>query len=158
MSNKKFPRIYSLSTVGIRNHYNSDYRFHPFRTDFAGDSGVGKSIIADVLQLILVGEREFKSATDSSSEREARKLIIERYGYVFLNIAIDTDKFIVIGMYISTTSIDPFIIQANIGLDVFEPLSSPLISKDFMSGDEIIDITNLPERNCLNKTKSFPLT
>ena len=56
MSNKKFPRIYSLSTVGIRNHYNSDYRFHPFRTDFAGDSGVGKSIIADVLQLILVGE------------------------------------------------------------------------------------------------------
>ena len=146
MSNKKFPRIYSLSTVGIRNHYNSDYRFHPFRTDFAGDSGVGKSIIADVLQLILVGEREFKSATDSSSEREARKLIIERYGYVFLNIAIDTDKFIVIGMYISATSIDPFIIQANIGLDVFEPLSSPLISEDFMSGDEIIDITNLPER------------
>jgi len=151
MSNKKFPRIYSLSTVGIRNHYNSDYRFHPFRTDFAGDSGVGKSIIADVLQLILVGEREFKSATDSSSEREARKLIIERYGYVFLNIAIDTDKFIVIGMYISTTSIDPFIIQANIGLDVFEPLSSPLISKDFMSGDEIIDITNLPERMKENK-------
>ncbi|UVV55855.1 DNA repair protein Rad50 [Bacteroides fragilis] len=111
MNNKKFPRIYSLSTVGIRNHYNSDYRFHPFRTDFVGDSGVGKSIIADVLQLILVGEREFKSATDSSSEREARKLIIERYGYVFLNIAIDTDKFIVIGMYISATSIDPFIIR-----------------------------------------------
>ena len=48
--NKNFPRIYSLSTVGIRNHYNSDYRFHPFRTDFVGDSGVGKSIIADVLQ------------------------------------------------------------------------------------------------------------
>ena len=71
MNNKKFPRIYSLSTVGNRKHYNSDYRFHPFRTDFVGDSGVGKSIIADVLQLILVGEREFKSATDSSSEREA---------------------------------------------------------------------------------------
>lgn len=144
--NKNFPRIYSLSTVGIRNHYNSDYRFHPFRTDFVGDSGVGKSIIADVLQLILVGEREFKSATDSSSEREARKLIIERYGYVFLNIAINTGQFIVIGMYISATSIDPFIIQANIGLDMFEPLSSPIISKDFMSGDEIIDIIDLPER------------
>ncbi|MBS5371127.1 MAG: hypothetical protein KHY19_16895 [Coprobacillus cateniformis] len=144
--NKNFPRIYSLSTVGIRNHYNSDYRFHPFRTDFVGDSGVGKSIIADVLQLILVGEREFKSATDSSSEREARKLIIERYGYVFLNIAINTGQFIVIGMYISATSIDPFIIQANIGLDMFEPLSSPIISKDFMSGDEIIDIIDLPKR------------
>ena len=145
MSNKNYPRIYSLSTVGIRNHYNSDYRFHPFRTDFAGDSGVGKSIIADVLQLILVGEREFKSATDSSSEREARKLIVERYGYVFLNIAVDTEKYIVIGMYISATSIDPFIIQANWGLDVFEPLSAPFVSKDFMQGDEIIDISNLHE-------------
>lgn len=49
--NKNFPRIYSLSTVGIRNHYNSDYRFHPFRTDFVGDSGVGKSIIADVFRI-----------------------------------------------------------------------------------------------------------
>jgi hypothetical protein len=146
MSNKNYPRIYSLSTVGIRNHYNSDYRFHPFRTDFAGDSGVGKSIIADVLQLILVGEREFKSATDSSSERDARKLIVERYGYVFLNIAVDTEKYIVIGMYISATSIDPFIIQANLGLDAFEPLSAPLISKDFMQGDEIIDISNLQEK------------
>lgn len=145
MSNKNYPRIYSLSTVGIRNHYNSDYRFHPFRTDFAGDSGVGKSIIADVLQLILVGEREFKSATDSSSEREARKLIVERYGYVFLNVAVDSEKYIVIGMYISATSIDPFIVQANWGLDVFEPLSIPLVSKDFMHGDEIIDISNLHE-------------
>lgn len=151
MSNKNYPRIYSLSTVGIRNHYNSDYRFHPFRTDFAGDSGVGKSIIADVLQLILVGEREFKSATDSSSEREARKLIVERYGYVFMNIAVDTEKYIVIGMYISATSIDPFIIQANLGLDVFEPLSAPLISKDFIQGDEIIDISNLQEKMKENK-------
>lgn len=146
MSNKNYPRIYSLSTVGIRNHYNSDYQFHPFRTDFAGDSGVGKSIIADVLQLILVGEREFKSATDSSSEREPRKLIVERYGYVFLNIAVDTEKYIVIGMYISATSIDPIIIQANLGLDAFEPLSVPLLSKDFMQGDEIIDIANLQEK------------
>jgi hypothetical protein len=151
MSNKNFPRIYSLSTVGIRNHYNSDYRFHPFRTDFAGDSGVGKSIIADILQLILVGEREFKSATDSSSERAARKLIVERYGYVFLNIAVDTDKYIVIGMYISAISIDPFIIQANLGLDIFEPLSAPLLSKDFMSGDDIIDMPYLPEKMKENK-------
>ena len=90
-------------------------------------------------------KESLKSATDSSSEREARKLIIERYGYVFLNIAINTGQFIVIGMYISATSIDPFIIQANIGLDMFEPLSSPIISKDFMSGDEIIDIIDLPE-------------
>ncbi|MDR2653501.1 MAG: hypothetical protein LBC68_14545 [Prevotellaceae bacterium] len=151
MSSKNYPRIYSLSTVGIRNHYNADYRFHPFRTDFAGDSGVGKSIIADILQLIFVGEREFKSATDSSSEREAKKLIVERYGYVFLNIATDTEKYIVIGMYISKTSIDPFIIQANLGLDVFEPLSEPVLSKDFMQGNDIIELQNLPEQMKENK-------
>jgi hypothetical protein len=146
MNSKNYPRIYSLSTVGIRNHYNADYRFHPFRTDFAGDSGVGKSIIADILQLIFVGEREFKSATDSSSEREAKKLIVERYGYVFLNIAMDVEKYIVIGMYISKTSIDPFIIQANLGLDIFEPLSEPVLSKDFMQGNDIIELQNLPEQ------------
>ena len=146
MSSKNYPRIYSLSTVGIRNHYNSDYLFHPFRTEFTGDSGVGKSIIADILQLILVGEREFKSATDSSSEREARKLIIERYGYAFINISTDNEMFIVIGMYISATSIDPFIIQKNLGLEVFEPLHTPILSKDFMFGNDIIDISNLPRK------------
>ena len=148
---KRHPRIHSLSTVGIRNHYNSDYLFHPFRTDFAGDSGVGKSIIADTLQLILIGEREFKSATDSSSEREAKKLVVNRYGYVFLNIEIDTDQYIVIGMYISPASIDPFIIQMNLGLDIFEPFSTPILSKDFMSGDDIVDLPDLYEKMSKDK-------
>ena len=48
---KKYPRIYSLSTVGVIHHQENDYIFHPFRTDFIGDSGSGKSIIADLLQL-----------------------------------------------------------------------------------------------------------
>lgn len=50
---KNYPRIYSLSTLGLIHHYENDYLFHNMRTDFVGDSGSGKSIIADLLQLIL---------------------------------------------------------------------------------------------------------
>ena len=50
---KKYPRIYSLSTIGIIHHQENDYIFHPARTDFIGDSGSGKSIIADLLNLYL---------------------------------------------------------------------------------------------------------
>lgn len=48
---KNYPRIYSLSTLGLIHHYENDYLFHNMRTDFVGDSGSGKSIIADLLQL-----------------------------------------------------------------------------------------------------------
>ena len=51
---KKYPRIYSISTVGIRNHNNADFLIHPLRTDFTGESTTGKSLIgADIPQLIL---------------------------------------------------------------------------------------------------------
>lgn len=35
---KNYPRIYSIHTVGIRNHNNADYLIHPLRTDFTGES------------------------------------------------------------------------------------------------------------------------
>ena len=35
---KKYPRIYSLSTIGIIHHQKNDYIFHPYCTDFIGDS------------------------------------------------------------------------------------------------------------------------
>ena len=60
---KKYPRIYSLSTIGIIHHQKNDYIFHPYCTDFIGDSDSGKSIIADLLQLIFVGSSVFRSAT-----------------------------------------------------------------------------------------------
>ena len=53
-----YPRIYSLSTVGILKHYIHDYLFHPTRTDFVGANGVGKSIIADLLQMIFVYDKD----------------------------------------------------------------------------------------------------
>ncbi len=56
---KNYPRIYSLSTLGLIHHYENDYLFHNMRTDFVGDSGSGKSIIADLLQLIFVASEMF---------------------------------------------------------------------------------------------------
>ena len=42
---KNYPRIYSLSTLGLIHHYENDYLFHNMRTDFVGDSGSGKSML-----------------------------------------------------------------------------------------------------------------
>ena len=53
----KYPLFYSLSTVGVRKHYNQDYLLHPIRTDFTGDGGVGKSMIADFLQILFVWKK-----------------------------------------------------------------------------------------------------
>ena len=66
---KNYPRIHSLSTIGLIHHQENDYEFHPTRTDFMGDSASGKSIIADLLQLIFVGSTAFKSATATLKER-----------------------------------------------------------------------------------------
>ena len=50
----EYPRIFSLSTVGVRKHYNQDYLLHQVRTDFTGNNGIGKSLIADLFQLIFI--------------------------------------------------------------------------------------------------------
>ena len=67
---KKYPRIYSLSTIGIIHHQKNDYIFHPYCTDFIGDSDSGKSIIADLLQLIFVGSSVFRSEPYQSKTDE----------------------------------------------------------------------------------------
>jgi len=68
-----FPRIYSLCTVGVRQHHNSEYLFHPVRTDFTGGNGLGKSIIADLMQLIIVPRRDmWKPGTEGIGKDERR--------------------------------------------------------------------------------------
>ncbi len=62
---KQYPRIFSVSTVGIIYHNNSDYLIHPLRTDFTGGSGSGKSVVADLMQLIFIAKKEYwESATE----------------------------------------------------------------------------------------------
>ena len=156
---KQLPRIHSLSTVGIQHHFHTDYLFHNFRTDFSGDSGVGKSMIADMLQLIFVGS-EFVSATEGTDERLAKTMPISRYGYVFVNVEVETHKYIVLGMFISTATInpDPFIIQCGYGKDAYTPLQNPISYRDILNGDIVEEIDAVSRRlegqfNCQRVTQ-----
>src|ERR1700743_1230292 len=101
-----YPRIYSLSTLNLKQHFNCDYRFHEFRTDFSGESGSGKSMIADFIQLLLVGSGAFRSGTEAIGEREVNGLVAAgpggKYGrgYLLMNIRLTPGKYIAIGGYL----------------------------------------------------------
>lgn len=154
---KRFPRIFSISTVGIRKHNNCDFLIHPIRTDFTGQSATGKSLIgADLPQLILTAGKFYKSATASNEPREYNQLPINNFGYSFINIEKEKGKFLAIGVFIQKApkSITPFIISAEIGLRVNDEKTK--ISKiklfekivrfeDFITNDEIPTLQNLRE-------------
>ena len=88
----KYPRLYSLSTVGVIMHYNQDYLLHAIRTDFTGKNGIGKSLIADILQLIFIAEKEVVSFGTESLKKRSRSIHTIPYktpdAYAFLNIEV----------------------------------------------------------------------
>jgi exonuclease SbcC len=147
---KNYPYIYTLTTVGLINHYNSDYLFNTMRTDFAGDSGSGKSMIADLLQLIFVGAGEFEAATDVIKEpRTPSGMVVNMKskgyagkGYALLNIAISKGKYLVIGIYLenSTNHTKLFVIHSGYDLDSPVENNRPILSKDFLNEDQILPI------------------
>jgi len=119
-----YPRLYSLSTVCLLKHYNQDYLLHELRTDFTGSNGVGKSIIADLFQIVFVADtRHIKFATEGIDKkgRKIDKLPYESgVGYVFFNVEVSDRNFITIGAAIFSQGnnlIKPFIITANIALE-----------------------------------------
>ena len=140
-----YPRIYSLGTVGVRQHYNSEYLFHAVRTDFTGGNGLGKSIIGDLMQLIIIPRRDmWKPGTEGIGKDERRVEGIPlnkeyvQYAYAFLNIERKQGQFLTIGVYISKTPripVRPFIIQAGTDFDSgsLTPFSRPLHPEDFMA-------------------------
>ena len=153
---KKYPRIYSLSTVGIIHHQENDYIFHPARTDFIGDSGSGKSIITDLLQLIFVGASAFRSATiPVQGKREPDGLVLRSpgksldYGYAFVNIEVADGKFITAGAYLESTSkaTRPFVVQAGLAIEQgeFSPMTKPLYAADFQDDECIIPLEDIIE-------------
>lgn len=121
---KKYPRIYNLCTIGIIHHQEFEYKFHPFRTDFIGDSGTGKSIVADLLQLIIVGGSHYKSSTEGNDDRPVNGLVLSSgqrsdFGYAFINVETKENEFITLGVYIesSNTNVRSFIIQKSVNFD-----------------------------------------
>ena len=158
-----YPRIYSLSTIGMKQHFNADYLFHPYRTDFSGESGSGKSMIADMIQLILVGSGEFKSATEGNKQRDVKGMLINKKGhsssrgYIFLNIEVSPKKYYVSGAYIEGTSnaAEMFIIQNGYDWDTLATLSKPILNKDLLIDNKIDTLKNLCENIEFARMKSF---
>lgn len=158
-----FPRIYSLSTIGIKQHFNADYLFHPYRTDFSGESGSGKSMIADMIQLILVGSGEFKSATDGNKDRDVKGMLLasagksSSRGYIFLNIELKPKQYIVIGAYIESTNntAHMFIIQNGYDWEILTPLNSPIFTKDLIINDKVETLNSLSEKVEFARVKAF---
>lgn len=158
-----YPRIYSLSTIGIKQHFNADYLFHPYRTDFSGESGSGKSMIADMIQLILVGSSAFKSATEGNKQRDVKGMLISQKGnsssrgYIFLNIEVKPKSYYVIGVYIEGTSnaAEMFIIQNGYDWDDLVVLDRPVLNKNLIIDNKVETLKNLCEKIEFAKMKSF---
>jgi exonuclease SbcC len=149
------PKIYSLSTLNIRQHFNCDYRFNEFRTDFSGESGSGKSLIADFIQLLLVGSSTFKSGTEGISNRDTTGLVLKngsgKYGrgYIFINIEIQPRKYITLGGYLDTTStqMQLFIVQAGYDFEeTLQPMNEPIFYRDLLIDGQIEALENLEKR------------
>ncbi len=151
---KNYPRIHSLSTVGLIHHQENDYLFHHTRTDFMGDSASGKSIIADLLQLIFVGSTAFKSATATlKDKRDPDGLVLitpgkgTNIGYAFLNIESAEEQYITIGAYFESTNkgTKPFIIQSSTEIEngKLVPMHTPLKASDFNDGEDVYDLDEL---------------
>jgi DNA repair protein SbcC/Rad50 len=114
-----YPRIFSISTVGIRQHYNQNYLLHPSRTDFVGPNGVGKSIIGNLLQIIYIANPQLIDLGKGLKE----KRVIENLpfgnnqeAYTFINIEVKTNSFLTVGACISKRGkllITPFIVSDN---------------------------------------------
>lgn len=156
LTGKKYPRIYSISTVAIRNHNNADLLIHPLRTDFTGQSGTGKSLIAaDIPQLILTAGRYYKSATQSNDPREYNELPLKKsqFAYAFMNLEIQKGKFIVIGVMIKRApkQLYPFIIQGQMGIDAennpkLKALDKVIRYKDFFDNGEVLTLENFQRK------------
>jgi hypothetical protein len=152
----RYPFIYSISTVNLIYHGNCDYKLNHYCTGFAGESGVGKSIIADLLQLVFVGEGAYDSATHAKGSRPLHKLVQKRAqneegtsrGYVFANIQTGPTDFLIIGCALENLSqqCTPFVVQQ--GEDFRAQLRSinrPLSHTAFIDNNTVIAVTDLRE-------------
>jgi exonuclease SbcC len=148
-----YPRIYSLSTVGILRHYIHDYLIHWLRTDFIGGNGVGKSIIADLLQILFIFDKEFiQFGTDGVRVRSLDHLAYKtNIAYCFINVEVEKGRFLLLGTAILVQKgvrLMPFLITSHSDLEgKLESLtmtpSSLLHAADFLKDNRIPDLEHL---------------
>ena len=112
-------------------------------------------MIADLLQLVFVGSTVFEAATASIDEKRKPKgmVLFDKNkglggkGYIFLNLAVNENQYLVIGMYLehSTNTVRPFIVHQ--GYDLNDPtfLTQSLLHYQFLEDDKILPLTNLIE-------------
>ncbi|AUP77345.1 hypothetical protein C1H87_00865 [Flavivirga eckloniae] len=107
----KLPLMHSISTVGVIKHYNQDYLLHHTRTDFTGKNGIGKSLIADLLQILFIADSKKITFGTDSVKKEDRQIFTIPYktndAYFFMNIEIEPKQYITIGVNIPSTSSSP---------------------------------------------------
>lgn len=159
---KDFPRIKRMSTLGIVHHQNFDYEFSPFRTDFVGEGGAGKSMISDLLQLICVGAKAFHSPTKGTGPRKPHTMVLRTegkgtdMGYAFINIEKAEKQYLVVGIYLeSSGTSNMFIIQDGNNFETdtnLIPFAKLLGVEDFQKNNTILPINELKEhiQNSLN--------
>lgn len=104
----KLPLIHSISTVNVVKHYNQDYLIHDTRTDFTGPNGIGKSLLADLLQILFIAERKKIHFGTDSVKKEYRQIHTIPYkgpnGYFFINIEVEHKMYLTFGVNIPNTS------------------------------------------------------
>ncbi|GAA6769406.1 hypothetical protein [Flavobacterium sp. CGRL2] len=152
---KKYPIIKRLSALGIVHHQGFDYDFNSFRTDFVGEGGAGKSMISDMLQLICVGAAAFHSPTKSTGPRQPSTMVLRTdgkgtdMGYAFINVEVEKNKFIGIGIYLESSGMsNMFIIQKGSNFEddtTLEAFDKTLGYADFLKDDQILPMENLKE-------------
>jgi hypothetical protein len=152
---KSYPYIYSLSTIGLIHHYNSDYLFNRTRTDFTGDGGTGKSMIADFLQLIFVGAAAFESASEPLNNDQPRTpsgmVLVNQSkgysgkGYAFLNVAVAEHQYLVIGVYIegTTNQTRPFLIHSGYDSEQPAPNKRVILHQHLLREEQILPVEDL---------------
>lgn len=133
-----YPRIYSLSTIGIIYHGDCDYVLHPHCTSFAGDSGVGKSIVADLLQLLFTGPGVYESATHSQQPRKLPGLVANGLAYAYANIEITQGRYIGLGCYLEAAGTAyPFLVYRGYHEESLTTFEQPLGFRDFILDGQI---------------------
>ncbi|MCK8479768.1 hypothetical protein [Psychroserpens algicola] len=104
----KLPLIHSISTVNVVKHYNQDYLVHDTRTDFTGPNGIGKSLLADLLQILFIAERKKIHFGTDSVKKEHRQIHTIPFNgpnaYFFLNIEVEHKMYLTFGVNIPNTS------------------------------------------------------